>query len=175
MARNVHINVKEFIATLIGIWLEITTIAISYARILCLSDNNSAVGWLQKSNFDSDKQSCHDTVVRKMTSLLLNHEVALHPQYVKGGQNIIADSLSRDFQLSDKQLCFALTSLFPKQTSKDLTLLPSLPNDITSWVESLMDGWTNRPESLLAPTPSKVGALLDGNDSWPVVVSKINS
>ena len=32
MARNVHINVKEFIATLIGIWLEITTITISYAH-----------------------------------------------------------------------------------------------------------------------------------------------
>lgn len=135
IAKHLHINVKEFVSTLIGIWLELTVTNMDYARILCLSDNNSAVGWLQKSNFDSDKQSRHDTVVMKLASLLLEHDTTMYPLYIKGDQNVISDALSRDFHLSDKKLTFALTSLFPTQPPTGLTLLPSLPNEITSWVE----------------------------------------
>ena len=50
LAQQLHINVKEFIATLIGVWLEINSTKINYASILCLTDNNSAVTLIPTSN-----------------------------------------------------------------------------------------------------------------------------
>ena len=114
-------------------------------------------------------------MARKLAIILLEHDVAFYPQHIKGEQKIIADSLSRDFHLSNKKLCFTLTTLFPTQTPQGLTILPELPTEIICWVESLIDGAIIKPESLPAPTHSKVGALLDGSDTWPALGSKINS
>lgn len=49
MSKHFQINVLEFITTLIGVWLEIIPFTIDYARILCMTDNNNAVGWPHKT------------------------------------------------------------------------------------------------------------------------------
>ena len=56
MQKQFHINILEFIASLIGIWLEVKDNKLRYLNILAKTDNNSAVGWLIKSNFDPDLQ-----------------------------------------------------------------------------------------------------------------------
>ena len=164
MAKSFHINTLEFIASLIGIWIEIIENNIDYFRILNLTDNSSAVGWLFKANFDPDLQQKHDLIARKLARILLDSETTLYPQHIPGEENIIADSLSRDFHLSHKTLEFTLSSLFPEQAPKGLKISEALPAEITSWLASLRALKTNSTESLPAPAPSKLGALLDGND-----------
>ena len=46
---------------------------------------------------------------------MLESESALYSQHIKGKFNLIADSLSRDFHLSNKQLTFLLNSLYKPQ------------------------------------------------------------
>ena len=175
MTTFFHINVLEFIAAKIGIWIELIHTSIEHPRILCLTDNSCSVGWLTKSNFDPDRESHHDTVTRSLATLLLDHDAALYPQHVKGTNNIIADSISRDFHLPNKVLEFCLSSLYPSQTPKGLKILTILPNEITSWVASLMDGMTSTQALPQAPKNSNMGVLLDGKTSWTEVVSRINS
>ena len=118
----------EFIAATIGIWLEtIFNKKNEYLRINCLTDNSSAVGWLYKANFDPNIQQKHDIIARHMATILLESETALYPQHVPGEENIVADSLSRDFHIQDKHLQLLLTSLFPKQAPKNLQILTALP------------------------------------------------
>ena len=57
MQRQFHINILEFIASVIGIWLEIKNKNIQYLNILAKTDNSSALGWMLKSNFDPDTHS----------------------------------------------------------------------------------------------------------------------
>ena len=163
MQQNLHINTVEFIAATIGIWLEIIfNNDINYQRINCLSDNSSAVGWLFKANFNPNIQQKQDLVARHMARILLESETALYSQHIPGEENIIADSLSRDFHISDINLQLLLTSLFPQMAPKHLKILETLPREITSWLESLQDSRTSASESLPAPSPSKMGALVDG-------------
>ena len=110
-----------------------------------------------------------------MAAILLESETALYPQHVPGEENIVADSLSRDFHIQDKHLQLLLTSLFPKQAPKNLQILTVLPREITSWFESLQDARTSASESLPATSPSKMGALVGGSDSLSALVLKINS
>ena len=171
MRKYLHINTIEFISATIGIWIEIILNEnIEYLRINCLTDNSSAVGWLFKANFDPNTQQKHDKA-----TILLDSESALYPQHIPGAENIVADSLSRDFHIGDKHLQLLLSSLFPKQAPKNLKILPALPREIISWLESLQDLRTSASESLPAPSPSKMGALVDGSDSWSALVLKINS
>ena len=54
MQKQFHINILEFIASLIGIWIEVKNNKTEHLSILAKTDNSSAVGWLVKSNFDPD-------------------------------------------------------------------------------------------------------------------------
>ena len=175
MAHTFHINTLEFISAMIGIWIEVLNKEDDYLKINCLTDNSSAIGWLFKTNFDPNKQQKHDIIARKMAKILLDSESALRPQHIPGEENIIADSLSRDFHLSTNHLQFALKSLYPNQAQKNFKILTKLPQKIICWLESLRESKIKPEESLPAPSRSKMGVLLDGSDSLHQLASKINS
>ena len=89
MTALCHINLLEFIASLIGIWLE-TLEADSeqkQKRIRVHTDNSSAVGWLHKSNFHPKTQPGHDKTARQLARLLIHSETSLESQHVKGALN----------------------------------------------------------------------------------------
>ena len=173
MQRQFHINILEYISSLIGIWLEVMDKNTAYLCLLAKTDNSSAVGWLTKSNFDPDTQSKHDMVARKLAEILLDSESTLYPEHVKGTHNIIADSLSRDIHIPSKKHSFLLTELFPTQTPMGLSIAEVLPEEITCWLESLKGGKLNGRESPQAPMPSKMGTLVSGSASWPAVASSV--
>ena len=112
MKTNFHINTLEFIAATIGIWIEILNNEKDFLRINCLTDNSCAIGWLFKANFDPQNQQRHDAIARKMARILLDSDSALKPQHIPGDENVITDSLSRDFHLSTTHLQLLLKSLF---------------------------------------------------------------
>ena len=175
MIGRAHINFLEFLAALVGLWLDISSSTRQYQRYLCLTDSSSALGWLYKSNFNPSTHLEHDTIARKMADVLLSSETALYSQHIKGSHNIVADCLSRDFHLPDKQLTFLLNGLFPSQVKAPLHILPTIPADITSFISSLEPLLTKRPVSPSPHEPSSLGALFVGKPSWLDVTSTMSS
>ena len=177
METSLHINILEFIACTIGIWLEVLEMKKSnkkFIKIRALTDNSSAVGWLYKSNFNPTTHGPHDVVARKLASILLESETSITSQHTPGKTNIVADSLSRDFHLPVNHLTFILKTLYPSQAPTNLTILETLPNEITSWISSLKDSSINHSAPPGNPDPSKTGTFFDGASSWKDVVSKTN-
>ena len=92
----------------------------------------------------------------------------------KGNISVIADALSRDMHICDNKLIFLINNLLPCQTQKNLYLNP-LSKETLFWLYSLKGMLTNRLANHVEQTPSSLGHLISGNDSWPVVVSRMNS
>jgi len=178
MHESMHINVLEFIACTIGIWSEIIfeqeKEKSKFIKIRALTDNSSAVGWLYKSSFNPKTHFLHDNVARKLATILMQTESCISSQHTPGKNNIIADSLSRDFHLEDKQLTFILKSLYPSQVNQNFKIYP-LPIEITSWISSLKAIVTKLSGPPSRPERSKTGTFFAGVSSWSAVVSRINS
>ena len=145
-----------------------------FTKIKALTDNSSAVGWLYKSSFNPKTHSLHDNVARKLARILLDTESCISSQHTPGKNNIIADSLSRDFHIEDKQLTFILKSIYPSQVNQNFRIYP-LPKEIISWVSSLRAISTKLSGPPSRPERSKTGIFFAGADSWSAVVSRINS
>jgi len=176
MTKSFHINLIEFIASVVAIWLELLqNKSIKHPKILALSDNSSTIGWLYKSNFNVKTQPGHDKVARKLANLLLDSEASIESQHIKGTHNVIADSLSRDHHIKETHLQFILSSIFPSQVPKNFAISSTLPEEITQWLESLKGISTSVGVSPPKRYRSKTGLLYDGEDSWSDVVSKTNS
>ena len=176
MTTACHINLLEFIASVIGIWLEIINDeSTKYKRFRALTDNSSAVGWLYKSNFNPKTHPGHDTVARTLAEILMESESSIESQHIKGSHNVVADSLSRDHHIESTHLEFILKTLFPSQAQKSFKICRTLPKEIISWLDSLKGIMTT--SGVLPPKPgkSKVGTLYDGKNSLKSVTSMTNS
>jgi len=175
MQKSMHINLLEFIACTIGIWVELLNDKkTTFKRIHALTDNSSAVGWLYKASFNPLTHFQHDTVARKLAKILLENDASITSQHTPGKYNIIADALSRDFHLPPNHLTFILKSLFPLQMPENFRISP-LPREITCWLSSLKASSTKPRESQTRPERSKTGAFFVGTNSWQAVVSKVNT
>ena len=95
------------------------------------TDNSSALCWLLRSNFDPVKEQPHDLVSRDLAWFCMDRNVSLFAQHIKGVNNIIADSLSRDFHLSDIDLTNIICSHLPLQHQTTFKIIVH-PKDITS-------------------------------------------
>ena len=176
MTRSFHINLLEFIASVVAIWLDLKenkqqTI---HPKILALSDNSSTIGWLYKSNFNVKSHPGHDKVARKLAEILMEHDASLESQHIKGAHNVIADSLSRDHHIKDTYLKFILTSIFPSQVPQNFAISSTLPIEITLWLDSLKEISTSVEVFPPKQSKSKTGLFFDGSASWQDLVSRTN-
>ena len=167
------INVLEFMAAIINIWLLLIRSG-KGLKIMNWTDSSSALGWLHHSTFNPVTHPVHDTIARHLANILLDHDSTLYSQHVAGKQNAIADSLSRDTHIPETHLMFALKTLYPDQVPSNFRL-QTLPKEIVSWVYSLKELRTAEMVMPQAHKPSRLGAFLDGKDSWKQLESKINS
>ena len=74
------------------------------SHILVFTDSSSALGWIHKTSYDPVNSGSHDYVARWIGWTLVSNETCLYSQHVKGTEEIIADSLSQDFHISDQTL-----------------------------------------------------------------------
>jgi hypothetical protein len=116
-----------------------------------MTDSTTAMGWLRKSNFANKlDEFIQLSTTRKLADIILSSEVNLYSQWFPGDENIIADSLSRDFHLSDSHLSNLLSSHFLDQAPFGLRILP-VPPDIVSWLSCLLlskpqkEQWSKEP------------------------------
>ena len=172
---NLHINSIEFLAALVGLWVDLLHSPCLHKRMLCMTDSSSALAWLHKGNFNPVDQKVHESISRKLTRVMMDNQAALYSQHVKGSHNVIADSLSRDFHIDSDKLTFILRSLYPTQVGENFHILPQLPNEIICWIASLKGASTRTMESQSTPSRSKLGDLISGEDSWSSVESIVNS
>ena len=171
MIGILSINLLEFLAAAITISLTLSQ-ANNPHKVLAFTDSSSALGWLYSASFSSS-QPIHDKVARWLATQLIDNDSALYSQHIKGTHNIISDSLSRDKHISNKQLTFAFHTLLPLQTPQDFKI-QTLPDEIDSWLQSLIPLSTKTPELQKRLSTSKLGALTDGYDSCQTWALKMN-
>ena len=108
------VNFLEFCAIFITLWLELREGA-QNKFILELSDSSSALSWLRKSSFMGVDKEGHLCLARHLALLLLNQKAVLYSQHIAGILNVVADSLSRDFHLSNSALTYVYLHAFLEQ------------------------------------------------------------
>jgi hypothetical protein len=154
------INILEFIAAIITIHLSIThdTHPTIHPHILAFTDSSSAAGWLYHSTFNPVKDRCHDDIARFLARLLFNHKATIHPEHIPGKDNDVADSLSRDFHLSNTDLLTLLTpQLIHTHAQGPHTLqLCSIPQTLISWIASTVGSLPQTKASLPRPSLSSL-------------------
>jgi hypothetical protein len=155
------INLLEFMAAIITIELSINkdTHNSNYPHILAFTDSSSAMGWLYHSTFNPTKYLQHDKIARYLAHLLFINEATLHPEHIPGKNNIIADSLSRDFHLTNKNL---ISLFYSSQESRNQCpkhiKIQSPPIKIISWIVSTLESLKPKEQSPPRPTASTLAA-----------------
>jgi len=110
LCLRVTLNVLEYLASYITIWMEIHIWGTEKGScFLSQVDSTSAAGWIYKSSF-SDLNPLHLELSRELATLLMDHS-----QCIAREENELTDSLSRDHHLSYTELLALLHSCIPKQ------------------------------------------------------------
>jgi hypothetical protein len=172
------INLLEFMAAIITVDLSIhkDNHQTKYPNILSYTDNSSALGWLYHSTFNPVKNLQHDKVARYFANLLFQNETTLYPEHIPGKHNVIADSLSRDFQLSDQKILhlFYSSQECSQQRPNKITII-NLPTKTTSWIASILESMNPKTQSLPQPAASTLAASTFSNHFSPNVGSMTHS
>jgi hypothetical protein len=139
-----HINLLEFLAQLVSIWIDVIEKKIEPLDcLLGMGDNTASMGWLRRSNFRENDE--HDTewiakqkVARKLGELVLESDTTVYRQWFRGADNDVADSLSRDsYFLSNTAHELFLQKCAPTQVPHKFKIRP-VPKEICSFITSTL-------------------------------------
>jgi len=139
MCFRASLNMLEHVASTIGAWIDIIENNLPPTScILSMTDSTSSNGWLKKSNFMEKEEHHQQTKAKRLLARshalrLLANDVKEYSQWFPGKENDVADSLSRDFHLSNAELTSLLHRFFPSQTPSTFRIHP-LPPEIESWL-----------------------------------------
>jgi hypothetical protein len=156
-------NLLEHIAAIITMWVDILAGRLKHGDCaLSMTDSTTLAGWLRKSNFIEDDESpIQATTIRLEVARLhalysLQTGVREYSQWFRGVENKVADALSRDDDRSDDELTNIFHSHCPSQVPPHFEIVP-LPNDIISWLTSLLLRLPQKKELEEAHTRTTLG------------------
>ena len=155
------LNVKEYIASVIGALLAMEEDDSPQPCILSLSDSSSTVSWLHKSNHDPQSSPIHNEIARWHAQNLIENDACDYSQHIKGSENLVADSLSRDHHLSDEKLLSLLKTTVPHLLPPNPQII-SLHSQNTSWITTLALLAPKKRELKWGLTPSTLAAGVTG-------------
>ena len=157
-----HINLLEFLAQVVSIWLDILEDRVQPLDcLLGMGDNTASMGWLRRTNFRAKNESDLDwiakqTTARKLANLVLDSETVLYRQWFRGADNTVADSLSRDaYFLSHESHQQFLSQTVPHQVPHNFRILP-IPKEISSFISSTLQLLPVQPQRLHPQKPSEL-------------------
>ena len=159
-------NLLEHMASIVTVLVEILAGRLKPGDC-CLSmvDSSTSEGWTRRSNFSETREEPEQAVVRcevayDHTWHVLHAGVKDYSQQFPGAENNVADSLSRDFYLSDVELTNILTHISPQRLPQDVITAPLL-NKIVSWLTLLLQKLPTKKQLHKGHTMSK---LVRGHD-----------
>ena len=166
LRNRAHINILEYMAQIISIWLDIIeNTTKSEDCLLSIGDNTSALGWMRRSNFrqtdDTDVSwDVKQQLGRHLANLILDSETVLYKQWLRGQDNAVADSLSRDnYYLSNTSHERFLSLSVPQQLPPNFKIRP-LPREIYCFITSMLQ---KLPGTQLQSSQPKPSDLARGN------------
>ena len=168
-----HINLLEFLACLIGPWIDMIQGRLSTEDcFLVMGDSTTAAGWIHKTKYRGKSEDDNDftarlVVARKYARLTLDYSLKLYSQWFPGIDNVVADCLSRDGHLSRKDREFVLTSLFPSQLPPNFRPT-QVPDEIISFVSSVLLLLPQRTERFKARNRTGIEPGNAGSTSLPM-------
>jgi hypothetical protein len=131
---NSHFELAALVTGSAVLAQHITT---PHASIWYSSDNTPAVHWCQKGSTSSTGPTAH--LLWWMAQLARDALLSLHPMYVPGTSNTVADFCSRSFSLLDQEFLQAMNATFPITPSWKLVhLTPEMSSWLTSTLSSKM-------------------------------------
>jgi hypothetical protein len=136
------------------------------ACLLSQTDSTSASGWLHKSNFvDTEDENVQFMTACQLANISIRTRSCLYSQWFKGEDNIVSDSLSRDFHIPSSHLSYLFKSFVPEQVPFGLRISP-LPKEIDSWLTCLLQSQPQKEQWLKEPTRSKFALGADSNSIY---------
>ena len=90
-----HINLLEFLAQLISIWIDVLEHKIHpLVCLLGMGDNTASMGWLRRSNFRENDENDQEwlakqKVARKLATLVLDSNASIYRQWFPGVENVV--------------------------------------------------------------------------------------
>jgi hypothetical protein len=131
-----------------------------------MADSMTLEGWLRKSNFSKLGDAPIQATVRlEVARMHTKNYMALgiwdYSQWFPGKENIVANTLSRDNNCSDKELTLIFCSHCPSQIP-DHFKIPPLPNKIISWLTVLLHRLPEKQQLFEKHTRTKLGCGTDG-------------
>jgi len=157
------INQKEYLASSINQKIQLTFDDSQFPCSEDITDNTSACAWMYKSNFDPSSHPVNNEIAHETAKTLMEHNASSYSQHLPGAANDIADSLSRAFHLTDKQLIALFEHTKPPYLPPQKMKIIKLPEELTSWIASLAQLTTKTRELKWARTKS---TLAHGIIGW---------
>ena len=164
------VNLLEHLATIVSSWLDIIEGGLKRGMCaLSMGDSTTSAGWLVKSNFTDDKYEdpietkVRNIVCRHHATLFIDYEIREYSQWFPGEENLVADSLTRDDDRSDEELTRVLKYFCPQQVPENFKIQP-LPNEIVSWLTSLLQMLPVKPQLQEKHTRTMIGRGEDGSN-----------
>jgi hypothetical protein len=166
-----HINLLEFLAALIGPWIDILNGHLSPEDcFLVMGDSTTAAGWIHSTRFkgkdeDDDDFNARLLVARQFARLVLNNKLVNYSQWFPGKDNVVADVLSRDGHLSKFDREHLLTSIFPSQLPPNFHHTV-VPDAITSFVSSVLQTLPHKKQRFLGRKRTGYAPGVTGSSSF---------
>ena len=123
-------NLLELLASAVTIYVTILKM-VQGSHILSFTDSYSALGWMHKASFDPVNAESHNAVACWLGWTLVSNNTYLYSQHSKGVENMIVDSLSRDFHMSYQTLTKNFNIILPPQTAASFHI-KQLPRNVIS-------------------------------------------
>ena len=130
---------------------------------LAQTDSSSAAGWMRKSNFDDTTQPLQLEIARELATLVMERDCGLVSQWFPGDENDLSDSLSRDTDLSERELTHLFSSSIPDQVPPGFNICPLPPAlccKLETWLHKL-------PKPKQSPSPPHRSKLRTGATTCP--------
>lgn len=167
------INQKEYIASAINQKIQLEYDHHPFPCSNDITDNTSTASWMNKSNFDPNSHPINNAIARWNAENLIRKNASCYSQYLPGSANDIADSLSRDFHLTNEQLIALFNNANPPYLPKKQMEIIKLPVELTSWIASLAQLQPKKRELNWGRTPSTLARGIIGwhgsNSSEPMI------
>ena len=173
-------NLLEHIASIITVWIDIINGRLKHGDCsLSMTDSTTSEGWTRKTNFKEDREdpiqaTVRIQVAREHATRLMEHGIKDYSQWFPGKENDVADALSRDDDRDDEELTQILHSHVPSQMPRHFEIVP-LPNEISSWLTSLLRKLPVKEQLQERHTRTKLGRGGDGSNGASQLDSTMTS